>query len=60
MGINLRSGGHGSKSVRGRGGDGFEVAVGQQGGGAATRIAPHLPGLTSARGKAMGVNVCVQ
>jgi hypothetical protein len=36
-------------SVRGGRGVGFEVAVGQQG-GAATRIAPHLPGFTSVRG----------
>jgi len=37
-----------TQTVRGEG-VGFEVAVGQQG-GAATRIAPHLPGFTSARG----------
>jgi hypothetical protein len=36
-------------TVRGGRGVGFEVAVGQQG-GAATRIAPHLPGFTSVRG----------
>jgi hypothetical protein len=35
--------------VMGRGGGGVEVVVGQQG-GAATRIAPLLPGLTSQGG----------
>jgi hypothetical protein len=38
-----------TQTVRGGRGGGFEVAGGQQG-GAATRIAPHLPGFTSARG----------
>ena len=41
--------GVGALTVRGGRGVGFEVAVGQQG-GAATRIAPHLPGFTSVRG----------
>jgi len=41
--------GVGALTVRGGRGVGFEVAVGQQG-GAATRIAPHLPGFTLARG----------
>jgi hypothetical protein len=41
-------GGGGTLGEGGRG-VGFEVAVGQQG-GAATRIAPHLPGFTSVRG----------
>ncbi len=47
----VRRGGVGvtHKPVRGGKGVGFEVVVGQQG-GAATRIAPYLPGFTSVRG----------
>ena len=47
--LNIEGGGVGVTHGEGGEGGGFEVAVGQQG-GAATRIAPHLPGFTSARG----------
>jgi hypothetical protein len=45
----IKDEGVGSLMVMGGRGVGFEVAVGQQV-GAATRIAPYLPGFTSVRG----------
>jgi hypothetical protein len=58
-GLRTVTGGHGSNGEGGRGA-GFGMAVGQQG-GAASRIAPHLPGFILARGVADGstLNGCV-